>query len=166
MTITLPYQVAAQRNASHVSRRAKLQGGALPGLIGAHLRKAETFIFQKFQKIVAQYGITPSEFGLLLLIYENEGINQSDLGKSIGADRSTMVALMDRFEERGLAQRTPAQHDRRAHALRLTPEGQAIMAKLIPAVDQHEQNIAANLTVQEQQQLMDLLSRLTKDTEV
>ncbi len=145
---------------AHLHRRAKLQNGLLPGLIGSHLRRAETAVFERFQRIVADFGITPSEFGVLLLIHENAGLNQSDLGKAIRADRSTVVALIDRFEERKLVTRDPSPFDRRSHALRLTPAGEELMSDLIPLVKEHERSIASKLTREEQAQLIELLARL------
>jgi DNA-binding MarR family transcriptional regulator len=145
---------------AQLSRRAKLQNGLLPGLIGSHLRRAETAVFERFQRIVADFGITPSEFGVLLLILENSGLSQSDLGKAIRADRSTIVALMDRFEERALVRRAPSPIDRRSHALQLTEKGVRLMDELIPRVQEHEKAIAAKLTRTEQAQLIELLVRL------
>ncbi len=145
---------------SHLSRRAKLQHGLLPGLIGSHLRRAESAVFERFQRIVADKSITPSEFGIMLLVYENEGLSQSDLSKAIRADRSTIVALIDRFEERDLVRRTPSPFDRRSHALRLTEQGRSVMDCLIPRVHQHEREIVSRLTQDEQALLIELLSRI------
>lgn len=151
---------ASPRIDSSLNRRAKLQNGLLPGLIGSHLRRAELAVFERFQRIVADFGITPSEFGVMLLIHENSGLSQSDLGKAIKADRSTVVALIDRFEERKLATREVSPFDRRSHALRLTAAGQKMMNDLIPLVHEHERVIAAKLTQAEQAQLIELLGRI------
>lgn len=150
----------AGRIDSNLNRRAKLQHGLLPGQIGSQLRRAELAVFERFQRIVADCGITPSEFGVLLLIHENEGLSQSELGKAIGADRSTVVSLIDRFEERSMVVRTPSAFDRRSHALRLTESGRKIMEILIPRVHEHEKRISARLTAEEQEKLMELLGKV------
>jgi DNA-binding MarR family transcriptional regulator len=150
----------SQRIDSHLNRRAKLQNGLLPGLIGSHLRRAENAVFERFQRIVADFGITPSEFGILLLIHENSGLSQSELGKAIRADRSTVVALIDRFEERKMVVRKASPIDRRCHALQLTEKGEKTMQELIPRVRSHEKSVAANLSREEQAQLIDLLNRI------
>lgn len=145
---------------TRVSRRARLQNGLLPGLIGSHLRRAEQAVYERFQRLVADRGLTPGEFGMLLLIYENEGLSQSDLGKAIRSDRSTMVAIIDRFEERKLVVRTQSPFDRRSHALRLTATGKRMMQELIPLVHEHERNIAKRLSRAEQAQLIELLRKI------
>ncbi len=144
----------------NLNRRAKLQHGLLPGQLGSQLRRAELAVFERFQRVVAEFGITPSEFGVLLLIHENEGLSQSELGKAINADRSTVVALIDRFEERLMVLRTPSPFDRRSHALKLTDTGRSMMEALIPRVQEHEKRISARLTAEEQQMLITLLGKI------
>lgn len=141
-------------------RRAKLQHGLLPGQIGSQLRRAEQAVFERFQRVVADFGITPSEFGVLLLIHENEGLSQSELGKAICADRSTIVALVDRFEESQMVVRAPSPFDRRSHALRLTEKGKEVMANLLPRVQEHEKRLVAKLTQEEQNMLLTLLAKI------
>ena len=155
-----PTLTVKKRQMSHLNRRAKLQNGLLPGLIGSHLRRAESAVFDHFHSVVSAFGITPSEFGILLLIYENEGLSQSDLGKAIRADRSTMVAIIDRFEERRLVIRAVSPFDRRSHALKLSAQGKRLMDQLIPQVREHEQLIASRLSSEEQGILIDLLNRI------
>ena len=120
-------------------------------------------MFERFQRIVADQGITPSEFGILLLVYENDGLSQSDLSKAIRADRSTVVALVDRFEERKMLKRTPSPFDRRSHALRLTELGRSVMDRLIPRVHQHEREIVSRLSSEEQSLLLELLGRIAAE---
>lgn len=148
---------------SHLSRRAKLQRGFLPGLLGSHLHRAEQTLFRRMQRILSSHGLTPSEFGILLLIHDNPGLSQSDLGRAIRADRSTVVALIDRFENRKLVERQPSPFDRRSHALRLTEPGQKAMTDLVPQVQGHEQEILSRLSVDEQSQLIDLLNKISSE---
>ena len=152
--------VTSQRIDPNLNRRAKLQHGLLPGQLGSQLRRAELAVFERFQRVVADFGITPSEFGVLLLIHENEGLSQSELGKAICADRSTVVALIDRFEEGHLVVRTPSPFDRRSHALRLTENGRDVMSNLLPRVQEHERRIVARLSTEEQEQLIRLLAKI------
>lgn len=143
-------------------RRIRTQGGLLPGRIGTHLRRAECAVFERLQQVLARSLLTPGEFGILLLIFENEGLSQAELAEAIGADRSTVVALLDRFESRDLVVRLPSPLDRRTHALRLTENGHVLMADLIPLVEAHERKLAARLSPLEQAQLIELLSRIAE----
>lgn len=136
--------------------------GPLPDLIGYNLRKAQVAVFQNFQEAVAPLDITPGQFGVLILIKENEGLSQSDLGAAVGIDRSTMVAVIDRLESRGLVVRAPSPNDRRSYALRLSPEGERLMDDLIPRVQAHDQSMVKDLTTEERRLLIDFLGRIAK----
>ena len=134
----------------------------LPGLIGYNLRRAQTTVFLDFSKSLQDCKITPGQFGVLVLIEANSGLNQTRLGNALGIDRSTVVAVIDRLEKRGLVMRTPAPADRRSYALRLSDQGAALLRRARGLVADHEQRIAQDLNPAEQQQLIALLSRLSK----
>ena len=132
----------------------------LPSLIGYNLRRAQTAVFQDFSFSLADCKLTPGQFGVLVLIQANAGLNQTSLGKALGIDRSTVAAVIDKLEARGLVERTPA--DRRSYALQLSGQGEVLLKQARALVADHERRIAGNLDADEQQHLIDLLSRLRK----
>ena len=134
----------------------------LPALIGYNLRRAQTAVFQDFSESLKDCDITPGQFGVLVLIAANYGLNQTRLSNALGIDRSTVVAVIDRLEGRGLVQRTPAPTDRRSYALRLSDQGRALLRRARSLVETHEKRIAQDLTPVEQKQLNALLSRLSR----
>lgn len=144
-------------------RPSKLAQGPLPGLIGYNLRKAQIAVFQHFQASVAPYDITPGQFGVLILIRENKGLSQSELGGAVGIDRSTMVAVIDRLEGRGWVVRAPSPTDRRSYALELSPAGAALVDEMLPKVRAHERAMTKGLSKQEQATLIDLLQRVSRE---
>ena len=73
----------------------------LPDLIGYNLRRAEAAMMQDFVRALGELGITPGQFGTLVLIDANSGLNQTALGNALGIDRSTVVSVIDRLEARG-----------------------------------------------------------------
>lgn len=129
------------------------------GVLGL-LRQAEARILADFRRVVGKEGLTPSEYGVLQLVRDNEGLCQSRLGEALGIDRSTVVSLMDRFEERNLLRRTPSPRDRRSYALYLTEPAEALMLRLKPSIDAHERAVLDDLSGEERLQLVDLLNRL------
>jgi len=141
-------------------RRRKVDFGLLPDLVGYHLRKAQVAIFQDFAASLQGLDIRPGQFGVLILIDANPGLNQSELGEAMGVDRSTVVAVIDRLEDRGLVARQPAPNDRRSYALELTAAGRSLLARLRPLVATHEARLAEGLSPSEQAQLIAMLRRV------
>jgi DNA-binding MarR family transcriptional regulator len=134
--------------------------GMLPHLIGYNLRRAQANALQSLQALMAPHDITPGQFGALYLVYQNPGLSQSDLGAALGIDRSSMVAVIDRLESRGLVVRAPSPVDRRSYALRLSEAGDRLVNDLAPQVRDHDRAIAHQLSRAEQAALVDLLRRL------
>ena len=136
--------------------------GLLPDLLGYNLRRAQVAVFADFAAAMAGHEITPGQFGVLVLIDANAGLNQRELGEAMGVDRSTVVAVLDRLERRGLVQRRPVPTDRRSYALHLSPAGADLLAALVPVVREHEARIAEDLTTGERETLNVLLKKLAR----
>ncbi|MBT5456292.1 MAG: winged helix-turn-helix transcriptional regulator, partial [Rhodospirillaceae bacterium] len=134
--------------------------GLLPQLIGFNLRCAQVAVFQHFSKSAGTAEISPPQYGALILIEANPGISQSAIASALRFDRSTLVQIIDRLEERGFVVREVSAHDRRSHALKLTPEGQTALADLKQVIGAHEDHMTRVLSPEEKQQLLTLLARI------
>ncbi len=168
-------EAVAMRDA--VARRGAVDYDLLLDLVGYALRRTQLAVFQHFARAMTLRAggakddakgdsrVSPGEFGVLVLVEANPGINQTSLAKAVGADRSTMVPIIDRLERRGLLERQAMPGDRRAHALRLAKSGQARMARFRATVVEHEKRLAAGLSAAERQVLLDLLRRLRQAAE-
>jgi len=154
--------------ARKVSKVRKLDRGPLPGLYGYNLRIAQVAVFENFVQVVGSAlasrmgGLTPGRFSLLVLLQANPGINQTDLSRGVGVDKSTLTPALDQLEKKGLLQRQRTAADRRTYSLSLSPAGEALLAELMVKVEQHEKNIVAGLTPSERSTLNRLLKKLAR----
>jgi len=142
------------------SGRGPIALGRLETLLGYALRRAQIRMFQDFDAEMNELGLTPGQLGALFLIEANRGLSQSELGVALGIDRSSVVPLIDRMQKRGWVRRAARVSDRRAHALELTPAGVAMLARLMPRLEAHENRIAAGLTPPERKRLFELLAKV------
>ncbi len=136
--------------------------GMLKSLLGYHLRRAQVAVFQHFTEAMGEADITPGQFGVLSVVAGNPGLSQTQLGNALGIDRSTVVAVIDRLEGRGLVLRTPSPNDRRSHALQLSPDGARLLERLEEMVRAHERHISRDLSPEDQRQLLRLLERVAR----
>ena len=132
--------------------------GVLPGLIGYQLRLAQRAIFTDFADAVGETDISPGLFGILVVIGENPGLTQQALANAAHLDRSTVVTVIDKLEDRGLVERRAA--DRRSNGLYLADTGAALLRSLKRKVAQHERRVVQNLSARERVQLVSLLQRI------
>jgi len=137
----------------------------LPDLIGYNLRCAQVAVFQHFSKTIGEAEISPPQYGALVLIDANPGISQSAIASALRFDRSTLVQIIDRLEDRKLVIREVSATDRRSHALKLTDLGQVLLAELDVLVNKHEQHMTRHLSGDERHTLMELLAQVYKEAE-
>jgi DNA-binding MarR family transcriptional regulator len=136
--------------------------GLLPDLLGYHLRRAQLAVFQDFAATVDGAEITPGQFGVLAIIDANPGLTQTRLGQILGIDRSTVVGVIDKLEARSLVERASRPNDRRAHALKLSPQGAKHFRDLSRKVRLHENRVTEDLSARERALLIALLQRIAK----
>ena len=143
--------------------KGRARKGRLEDLLGYHLRRAEVWAFQSFGAALAKDRVSPGQLGVLLTVEANPGINQTRVGKALGIDRSTLVAMIDGLEGRNLLARTQSPSDRRSHALILTATGERFLDDLSPRLEAHERELVRNMSAEERAVLIDLLSRIVVD---
>lgn len=105
-------------------------------------------------------GIRARESGAIALLASEGPLSQQRLGQRMGVDRTTMVALVDELERKGLVARERDPADRRAYALHLTQKGRRLLTRATKAVGRAEDEFLSGLSADERRQLKDLLRRL------
>lgn len=145
----------------------QIDRGPLPGYYGYNLRIAQVAVFENFARIVGRLAdrmgeLTPGRFSLLMLLRHNPGINQTDLSRAVGLDKSTLTPALDQLERKGLIIRERTATDRRTYALSLSDKGEALLADLTTKVERHEENIVAALSGAERAALLRLLKKISR----
>lgn len=95
------------------------------------LRTADT-IWDASRAFFAPWDLSPSQFNVLNLLRDSEGISQIELSRELIVHRSNITGLVDRLEKRGLVRRNEVPGDRRSYRVSLTREGEQVMAEILP----------------------------------
>jgi DNA-binding MarR family transcriptional regulator len=104
-------------------------------------------------------GLTTALFALLNVLGTREGAIQQELGSEMGIDPSTMVALIDQLEAKGLAKRRPRPTDRRAREVVITPKGRKVLERAQRLAMQVEDEVLRGLSGAERRRMLALLRR-------
>jgi DNA-binding MarR family transcriptional regulator len=139
---------------------SRLDLGDLPSLLGFHLRLAHVAMYRDFTDALAGLELTQKQGAVLQLIAANPGVSQADLAATLGSDRATMMALVDRLEERGFVARQRSAQDRRRQELSLTERGASVLADAMRAIAAHERRFTARFSPAELKSLIEALSRI------
>lgn len=100
---------------------------------------------------------------VLTVVSEFGPAPQQRLVEMLNVDRTTMVVLVDKLEQKGLVSRNPNPHDRRAHLITITRRGKQIRRRAQAAADDAEREFLRNLSEAEREQFVSLLQKLTAD---
>jgi DNA-binding MarR family transcriptional regulator len=149
-----------ERPAAAAAEASRLDLGDLPSLLGFHLRLAHVAMYRDFTEALAGLELTQKQGAVLQLIAANPGVSQADLAATLGSDRATMMALVDRLEERGFVARQRSAQDRRRQELSLTERGRSVLADAMRAIAAHERRFTTRFSPAELKALIEALSRI------
>lgn len=108
---------------------------------------------------VAAFDLTPQLFQALDVLHEFPDSTMRDFSDRMFCDASNSTGLIDRLEERGLAERRVSASDRRAKVVRLTPAGMRLFKKVDDAVWVDAPPAIAKLSAADQRTLREIVDR-------
>ena len=124
------------------------------------LKRALVDLEELHAERLAPVGVSGRELAVLLLLDGRDPASQQQAAGRLGVDRTTMVALIDGLEAKGLVARRADAGDRRRNVLELTGDGRTALVRAVRASDEAERQFLAELDDAESAQLRTLLTRL------
>jgi DNA-binding MarR family transcriptional regulator len=115
---------------------------------------------RRFADALEPFGLHPRHFGVLTVLDARPGTTQHELAEHSRVDSSSMVAVLDDLEARGLAERRPDPGDRRKRLIHLTPKGRADLKKMRAVARKVGEQSFAALSADERATLNHLLRKL------
>ncbi|MGE4337769.1 MAG: MarR family winged helix-turn-helix transcriptional regulator [Pigmentiphaga sp.] len=127
--------------------------------LGFHLKRVGLLSNNAYMRSAAEYGVLSGHFGILEIVLDNPGINQRKIGEVLGLDKSSVSPAVTKLEKRQLITRRPGAI-RRSYELFITPLGESLLQSLRTCADEHEEKLAAPLSAEERELLIQLLDRV------
>src|SRR5215472_2121272 len=146
-----------------MGERAEAAADDLPDGLAFLLVQLGFHAGRRFGERLAPLGLQQRQAGMLVRLAANEGRSQQAIAELLGINATQMVFLVDELERLGLVERRRNPADRRSHALYLTEQGQAMLARVRAVTAEHEASITAGLTGEEREQLLALLRRIAAE---
>lgn len=134
--------------------------GTVADILGFHIRLAHGAVYRHFTETFSDLDLTQKQVSVLWLVHDHPGIAQADLGRSLQMDRATVMAIVNRLQDRELLVRGASTVDRRRQTLTLTAEGERALAEARAAVLEHERWLKGHFSTAEVRSLIGLLTRI------
>jgi DNA-binding MarR family transcriptional regulator len=143
-----------------ISQGPELTFQELDGLLGYRLRRAQGAMHRDYMAAVADLNLTQKQTAALWLIGANPGVSQVTVAAALGMDRATMMAVVDKLQDRGLTLRKRSKMDRRRQELLLTVTGQRMLKTVKARIAEHEARFTARFKPAELAALLGALQRI------
>ncbi len=130
------------------------------GCVATNLEEAYRRLEQVYERLIAPIGLSVLEWYALRALYAGNGATASHLAQAVCRHPSSMTALLDRMEEKGLVLRAVDAHDRRSVRVYLTDAGQEMQPRVETAADHLNALISERITCEQLDTFLYVLSVL------
>jgi DNA-binding MarR family transcriptional regulator len=124
------------------------------------LGKAYQQVTQDTKERLAPYDVTPVQYALLKLLWEEEGQSGAALGERLRLDSATITGMLDRLVKSSFVERRPDLRDRRINQVYLTPSGRALAEPLDREMDAMNSAVLGQFSPVEAERLREMLAQL------
>jgi DNA-binding MarR family transcriptional regulator len=131
-----------------------------PGFL---LRRAHQISASIFERACAELALTPAQYGVLCVIQEHAGIDQSSLARALGFDKVTVLRVLKGLEDRGFCQRSLSTENRRQMSVSLTAAGRRLLQQAHAPVQQAHDKLLSPFSPEQRVQLLALLQKLNTE---
>lgn len=149
-----------------VSRRKRsdpsiaIRLGPLEDFIGFNLRLAQDASFQVYAQHTGAPHLRPGRFASLMVIHQNPGLTQMELGRAIARDKSSVTPLVKSLQRDGLVERRSSDNDRRSVTLRLTRAGEDVLKSLLEHAREHDRKLDEIVGLANKAKFLKLLKKI------
>lgn len=130
------------------------------GCMATNLEQAYRQLEQVYEQLIMPLGLSLLEWYALRALYEQDGASASQLAHEVCRHPSSMTALLDRMEEKGLLHRQIDLQDRRSVRVFLTERGRALRPQVERVANQLSRLIEESITPEQMETFQYVLSVL------
>ncbi|MCL6635275.1 MAG: MarR family transcriptional regulator [Peptococcaceae bacterium] len=139
----------------------EINGGVPTRYICFKLAKVMRKVQRYYESSLAPYEITPVQFYVLSVLWQNDGMKFKDLAKSVNIDGSTLTGILDRMERGGFVERRDDPEDRRSLLVFLTGKAKKIVPATISLAEKLDREIRGQFPEEEFNTFLAVLERLS-----
>jgi MarR family transcriptional regulator, lower aerobic nicotinate degradation pathway regulator len=127
---------------------------------GHLLRRCQQIAVAVFLEECRGFDLTPLQYATLSALDRFGPMDQVTLGGVTALDRTTIIVVLKKLEERELITRATSDKDRRANIVAVTDAGRQALRAVSPSVLRAQKSMLSPLNAREQGQLLALLKKM------
>jgi len=122
--------------------------------------RAYRAVNDQVNKSIHSFGVNPTEFAVLELLYHKGDQPLQQIGEKILLASGSITYVIDKLEKKGLIVRKACEKDRRVTYASITDKGTAFIEEVFPKHEQTIHETLSGLTAEEKEQAIALLKKL------
>lgn len=127
------------------------------------LTKAQHTVFQYLKSELAQFDVTPVQYGILKCLWDKDGQTPKQIAEVLSLDGSTITGILDRMENKGLVIRIANKEDRRTLKVEVTNQGFLLRVQIEKIIEEVNKKVMIKFSSEEQNQLKQFLKRISNN---
>lgn len=128
--------------------------------VGYLIQQISHLLEQLYNKNLANEDLSISHARVIYLLYQNDGMTQSELQQDLLIKASSITKSIDVLAEKGLVKRETCGADARIKRIYLTDEGRKKEENLYTIRENTEANLLSNLSESESKELLSMLKSI------
>lgn len=135
----------------------------LESSVGYQIRATHRLVQRALQARIAPHGVTLGMWYFLRVLWDQDGMTQSELSQRIGTMEPTTLSAVRDMERSGFVERIPHESDRRKINVHLTDKGRALKNRLLPLAVEVVETALTGFSEREVTMLLGLLSGMQQN---
>ncbi|CAM3043396.1 MarR family transcriptional regulator [Paenibacillus sediminis] len=128
--------------------------------ITIYIHQSDLIISNYIKNLLSPFNIAPEQNLILLLLWENDGLSQSELSAKLGKDKTNIARMVLNLEQKGLIRRVSDENDRRLLKVFLTEKGRKFEEQVIPVIDDFNDQVLQGISEEELNAVRRVLAKL------
>ncbi|WNS76968.1 MarR family transcriptional regulator [Bacillus sp. DTU_2020_1000418_1_SI_GHA_SEK_038] len=124
------------------------------------LSRAYRSINENVNKLIQTYGLNPTEFAVLELLYHKGDQPLQQIGGKILLASGSITYVVDKLEQKGYLRRVACPKDRRVTYGQITEKGKSFIEDIFPDHEGHIHALMSELSEEEKDTAISLLKKL------
>jgi len=127
-----------------------------------NIQRTADAMLQEMVDVLRPFGLSPTQYNVLRILKGagESGVTCKDIGARMIARDPDITRLLDRLERRNLLTRNRAKEDRRFVAIRITPEGLALLRELDVPMERKQLALMQHMDKDQLHSTVELLEQL------
>jgi DNA-binding MarR family transcriptional regulator len=148
--------VADPDDSGHEVKRSLTELYRRPGFL---IRRAHQIAVSLFLEETAEFGITTTQYGAMVVLRAIPQLDQVSLSRLVGIDRSTAALVVSKLIESGYVKSTTDLKDRRRNLLTLSKSGRRLLKSVTQPAQRARERLLSAFEDHEAKIFVDLLER-------